>query len=230
MHGPCEHAYAALILKGLISVASGPRDARIGTAACLAPTLAISRMVPKASTRRSRTAQGSDAPANAESQISDLGDGQSHALVQLLQAAGISRPSALHRLQENEATLEALAHADITSMMGIFGFKFAEAVRVQQCARQIISTSMGDVPQLEERAPHGSTSSAGAQVILITAASPSSWAGQVSGTVHASYDGKRPLCSNKELKHVMVVTRTAGFKPCAHASGKCSAVLRSLGM
>ena len=65
------------------------------------------------------------------------------------------------------------------------------------------------------------------RILFIIAAAPSSWSGQVSGTVHASYDGKRPLCLNKDLKHARVVAETVGFKLCAHSSGKCSRLLES---
>ena len=65
------------------------------------------------------------------------------------------------------------------------------------------------------------------RIRFIIAAAPASWSGQVSGTVHASYDGKRSLCSNKDLKHARVVAATVGFKPCAHSSGKCIRFLES---
>ena len=89
---------------------------------------------------------------------------------------------------------------------------------------------MEEEPQVEEMAPDVCTNNAGTKVILIVAAAPSRWAGQVSGTVHASYDGKRPLCQDKDLKNAMVVTGVGGFTRCAHPSGKCSTVLESLGV
>ena len=126
------------------------------------------------------------------------------AAAQLLQAVAVSRPSALHRLLENEATLEALAQADITSMMGIFGFKFSEAVKAQQYAREHIRRAMdiSVAPHVEQSASSGSMAvGVHDNIQFITAATPSSWSGQVSGTVHASHDGKRPLCLNKVLKN-----------------------------
>ena len=231
VHGPCEHAYAALILKGQISVTSGQSDAQSGSATCLAPTVAISRMVPKKSSSCGKPPHPSDAQAAAVSKTVVLGAGESNMLEQVLQAAGISRPSVLHRLHDNEATIEALAQADITSMIGLFGFKFSEAVRVQQCAREHIRTAMAAAPQAEHNAPDANMGSGvRGQIQFITAAAPSSWSGEVSGTVHASHDGKRPLCMNKDLKHAKVVTQTNGLKLCAHASGKCSAWFVSLNM
>ena len=127
-------------------------------------------------------------------------------------------------MQENDA----LSQVDITSMMTIFGLKFPEAVRVQQHAREHIRTAMTASHPIEQ---NGLDAAMGddvrSRIRFIIAAAPASCSGQVSGTVHASYDGKRPLSLNKDLKHARVVAATVGFKLCAHSSAKRSRLLES---